>query len=198
MQLAYDGTYYMDNALKEITKTLAETIAIVGLVVFLFMGSIRSVLVPLVAMPVSLVGAAVFMLLMGFSLNLLTILAIVLAVGLVVDDAIVMVENVERHIREGKPKIAAALMAARRALRAVVSMTITLAAVDAAHRLPGRPHRRALPRVRLHARRRRRRLGHRRSHPLAHHERDAGGRLRTRRVARPRFVNHRFDGVRRL
>jgi multidrug efflux pump len=131
MQLAYDGTYYMDNALKEITKTLAETIAIVGLVVFLFMGSIRSVLVPLVAMPVSLVGAAVFMLLMGFSLNLLTILAIVLAVGLVVDDAIVMVENVERHIREGKPKVAAAIIAARELFAPVVSMTITLAAVYA-------------------------------------------------------------------
>ncbi|MEI7658507.1 MAG: efflux RND transporter permease subunit [Phycisphaerae bacterium] len=131
MQLAYDGTYYMDNALKEITKTLGETIAIVGLVVFLFMGSIRSVLVPLVAMPVSLVGAAVFMLLMGFSLNLLTILAIVLAVGLVVDDAIVMVENVERHIREGQPKVKAALMAARELFAPVVSMTITLAAVYA-------------------------------------------------------------------
>jgi multidrug efflux pump len=131
MQLAYDGTYYMDNALKEITKTLVETIAIVGFVVFLFMGSLRSVLVPLVAMPISLVGAAIFMVLMGFSLNLLTILAIVLAVGLVVDDAIVMVENVERHIREGASKIDAAIVAARELFAPVVSMTITLAAVYA-------------------------------------------------------------------
>ncbi|MBL8759412.1 MAG: efflux RND transporter permease subunit, partial [Phycisphaerae bacterium] len=96
MKLAYDGTYYMSNALREIGKTLAETVAIVALVVFLFMGSIRTVLVPLVAIPISVAGATIFMAALGFSLNLLTILAIVLSVGLVVDDAIVMVENVER------------------------------------------------------------------------------------------------------
>ncbi|GJQ28591.1 MAG: acriflavine resistance protein B [Phycisphaerae bacterium] len=129
MTLAYDGTYYMDRAIKEIVSTLAETIGIVALVVFLFMGSIRTVLVPLVAMPVSLVGACIAMLLFGFSLNLLTILAIVLSVGLVVDDAIVMVENVERHIREGKGKLDAALIGARELFAPVISMTITLAAV---------------------------------------------------------------------
>src|SRR5690606_23151605 len=102
-----------------------------ALVVFLFMGSIRTVLVPLVAMPISLMGACVFMALMGFSLNLLTILAIVLSVGLVVDDAIVMVENVERHIREGRGKIEAALIGARELFAPVVAMTITLAAVYA-------------------------------------------------------------------
>ena len=131
MGLAFDGTFYMENALKEITKTLAETVLIVGFVVFLFMGSMRTVLVPLIAMPISLVGACVAMLLMGFSLNLLTILAIVLAVGLVVDDAIVMVENVERHIREGKSRIEAALVGARELYAPVISMTITLAAVYA-------------------------------------------------------------------
>ena len=131
MKLAYDGTYYMENALKEITKTLGETVLIVSIVVFLFMGSIRTVLVPLIAMPISLVGACIFMLLMDFSLNLLTILAIVLAVGLVVDDAIVMVENVERHIREGKGKIEAALIGARELFAPVIAMTITLAAVYA-------------------------------------------------------------------
>ncbi|MBL9119155.1 MAG: efflux RND transporter permease subunit [Phycisphaerae bacterium] len=131
MDLAYDGTYYMRNALKEIGKTLAETIGIVALVVFLFMGSIRTVLVPLVAIPISIAGACIFMYLMGFSLNLLTILAIVLSVGLVVDDAIVMVENVERHVREGHGRIHAALMGARELLSPVVSMTITLAAVYA-------------------------------------------------------------------
>ncbi len=129
MTLAYDGTYYMDHAIKEITKTLIETMAIVSFVVFLFMGSIRTVLVPLVAMPVSLIGACIAMLLFGFSLNLLTILAIVLSVGLVVDDAIVMVENVERHIREGRSKVDAALIGARELFAPVVSMTITLAAV---------------------------------------------------------------------
>ncbi|MFM9956946.1 MAG: efflux RND transporter permease subunit [Phycisphaerales bacterium] len=129
MILAYDGTYYMENALKEITKTLAETIAIVGFVVFLFMGSLRTVLVPLVAMPVSLVGACLAILLFGFSLNLLTILAIVLAVGLVVDDAIVIVENVQRHIQQGMDKIEAALLGARELFAPVIAMTITLAAV---------------------------------------------------------------------
>ena len=101
------------DALKEITKTLGETVLIVAIVVFLFMGSIRTALVPLVAMPVSLVGAAIVMIAFGFSLNLLTILAIVLSVGLVVDDAIVVVENVERHVREGKSRIEAALIGAR-------------------------------------------------------------------------------------
>lgn len=129
MTLAYDGTYYMDHAIKEITKTLIETIGIVAFVVFLFMGSLRTVLVPLVAMPVSLVGACVAMLLFGFSLNLLTILAIVLSVGLVVDDAIVVVENVERHVREGKGRIEAALIGAKELFAPVISMTITLAAV---------------------------------------------------------------------
>lgn len=131
MKLAYDGTYYMENAIREITHTLAETILIVGLVVFIFMGSIRTVMVPMVAMPVSLVGACLAMLFMGFSLNLLTILAIVLAVGLVVDDAIVVVENVERHVREGKSRIEAALIGARELLGPVIAMTITLAAVYA-------------------------------------------------------------------
>ncbi|MBX3358806.1 MAG: efflux RND transporter permease subunit [Phycisphaeraceae bacterium] len=131
MKLAYDGTYYMRNALKEIGKTLAETIGIVALVVFLFMGSIRTVLVPLVAIPISICGACIFMVVFGFSLNLLTILAVVLCVGLVVDDAIVMVENVERHVREGDTRVNAALKGARELFAPVVAMTITLAAVYA-------------------------------------------------------------------
>lgn len=129
MQMAYDATVFMTDALHEIAKTLIETILIVGLVVFLFMGSIRTALVPLVAMPVSLVGATVVMAAFGFSLNLLTILAIVLSVGLVVDDAIVVVENVERHVREGKTRLQAALIGARELLGPIIAMTITLAAV---------------------------------------------------------------------
>ncbi|MDX2119422.1 MAG: efflux RND transporter permease subunit [Gemmatimonadota bacterium] len=129
MQMAYDATVFMEDALTEITKTLTETVLIVGLVVFLFMGSIRTALVPLVAMPISLVGAAVVMYAAGFSLNLLTILAIVLSVGLVVDDAIVVVENVERHVREGKTRINAALIGARELVGPVLAMTVTLAAV---------------------------------------------------------------------
>src|SRR5499426_3975602 len=129
MQLAYDATVFMTDALHEIAKTLIETILIVALVVFLFMGSIRTALVPLVAMPVSLVGATVVMWAFGFSLNLLTILAIVLSVGLVVDDAIVVVENVERHVREGRGRIQAALIGARELVGPIIAMTITLAAV---------------------------------------------------------------------
>ncbi|TWU58613.1 Efflux pump membrane transporter BepE [Rubripirellula tenax] len=131
MQLAYDGTKFMRRSLEEISKTLGETIMIVGLVVFLFMGSLRTALVPLVAMPVSLVGATLVMVLLGFSLNLLTLLAIVLAVGLVVDDAIVVVENVQRHIQEGHGRIQAAIIGARELVGPVIAMTITLATVYA-------------------------------------------------------------------
>jgi multidrug efflux pump len=131
MQLAYDGTTFMQDALKEISKTLAETMLIVALVVFLFLGSARTAIVPLVAMPVSLTGAAIIMLALGFSLNLLTILAIVLSVGLVVDDAIVVVENVERHIQLGKTRLEAALASARELVGPIIAMTITLATVYA-------------------------------------------------------------------
>jgi multidrug efflux pump len=129
MTLVWDGARFMREALAEISKTLVETMLIVGLVVFLFMGSIRTALVPLVAMPVSLVGAGIVMYAFGFSLNLLTILAIVLSVGLVVDDAIVVVENIERHIRAGKSRIEAALVGARELVGPIIAMTITLAVV---------------------------------------------------------------------
>ena len=131
MKLVWDSTMFIRNALTEITKTLSETILIVAVVVFLFMGSIRTALVPLVAMPVSLIGAAIFMVAFGFSLNLLTLLAIVLSVGLVVDDAIVVVENVERHVRMGQTRIEAAQAAIRELLGPIIAMTITLATVYA-------------------------------------------------------------------
>ncbi|MBP7143257.1 MAG: efflux RND transporter permease subunit [Opitutaceae bacterium] len=131
MNVGYDATAYIDDALKEIVKTLGETLLIVAVVIFLFLGSIRSVLIPLVAMPLSLIGAMFIMLLLGFTINLLTLLAIVLAVGIVVDDAIVIVENVERHVREGKSPFDAAVLGARELVGPVISMTITLAAVYA-------------------------------------------------------------------
>jgi multidrug efflux pump len=129
--IAYDSTTYIESAIREVRKTLVETILIVGFVIFLFLGSVRSALVPLIAIPVSLIGAVFLMQLFGFSLNLLTLLAIVLAVGLVVDDAIVVVENVERHLREGRTAIDAALVGARELVGPVIAMTITLAAVYA-------------------------------------------------------------------
>jgi multidrug efflux pump len=135
--IPYDSTRYIDDALKEVLRTLTETLIIVVAVIFLFLGSFRSVLIPIVAIPVSLVGAAFIMLVFGFTLNLLTLLAIVLSVGLVVDDAIVVVENVERHIHEGSSPLEAALKGARELLGPIVAMTITLAAVYAPVGLQG-------------------------------------------------------------
>jgi multidrug efflux pump len=129
--IAYDATGYIQNAIHEVVDTLLETVLIVVVVIFLFLGSLRSVLVPVVAIPVSLVGGFFLMQLFGFTINLLTLLAIVLSVGLVVDDAIVVVENVERHVREGMKPLDAALTGARELVGAIVAMTITLAAVYA-------------------------------------------------------------------
>ena len=129
--VAYDATQYISDALHEVVKTLIITLVIVSVVIFLFLGSFRSVLIPLVAIPLSLIGAVFLMQVLGFTLNLLTLLAIVLAVGLVVDDAIVVVENIERHIREGKTPVDAALLGARELVGPVIAMTITLAAVYA-------------------------------------------------------------------
>jgi len=129
--VAFDSTKYIDNAINEVITTLIETVLIVIVVIFLFLGSLRSVLVPLVAIPVSLIGAVFLMQVLGFSLNLLTLLSVVLAVGLVVDDAIVVVENVERNIRDGKTPLEAALMSARELVGPIIAMTITLVAVYA-------------------------------------------------------------------
>ncbi len=129
VNLGYDASEYIANAITEVTKTLGDTLLIVILVIYLFLGSIRSALVPMFAIPVSLIGSIFLMQVFGFSLNLLTLLAIVLSVGLVVDDAIVMVENIERHLREGRSKREAALLGARELVGPVIAMTITLAAV---------------------------------------------------------------------
>ena len=127
--IAYDSTEYISSSIEEVVKTLAETLLIVVLVIYLFLGSLRSVIIPVIAIPVSLIGAVFLMSLFGFSLNLLTLLAIVLSVGLVVDDAIVIVENVERHISEGVAPIKAAMLGARELVGPVIAMTATLVAV---------------------------------------------------------------------
>jgi multidrug efflux pump len=129
--IPYDSTAYIQDAINEVLQTLIETLLIVIVVIFLFLGSFRSVLIPIVAIPVSLIGAVFLMLVAGFTINLLTLLAIVLSVGLVVDDAIVMVENVERHLQMGKTPFRAAEDAARELVGPIISMTITLAAVYA-------------------------------------------------------------------
>lgn len=131
IEIGYDGTLYMRDAIKEIFTTLIETVLLVGIVVVAMMGSFRTAMVPLITIPISILGAIAVMSLMGFSLNLLTILAIVLSVGLVVDDAIVVVENVARHMREGKGRFESALISSRQLLVPVIAMTLTLAAVYA-------------------------------------------------------------------
>jgi len=129
--IPYDSTAYIQDAITEVLSTLTETLLIVIVVIFLFLGSWRSILIPIVAIPISLIGAVFLMLVAGFTINLLTLLAIVLSVGLVVDDAIVMVENVERHLQLGKTRFHAAIDAARELVGPIIAMTITLAAVYA-------------------------------------------------------------------
>jgi len=128
-RVAYDATNYINNAIREVLRTLGDTLLIVVVVIFLFLGSFRSVFIPVVAIPVSLIGGVFLMQSFGFTVNLLTLLAIVLSVGLVVDDAIVVVENVERHLRKGRTPLDAALTGARELVGPIIAMTITLAAV---------------------------------------------------------------------
>jgi len=128
-RIAYDATAYIDNAIKEVVKTLSETLLIVIVIIFLFLGSLRMAFIPVVAIPLSLIGGVFLMQAFGFTINLLTLLAIVLSVGLVVDDAIVVVENVERHLAQGEPPFKAALLGARELVGPIIAMTVTLAAV---------------------------------------------------------------------
>ncbi|WP_152205399.1 efflux RND transporter permease subunit [Marinobacter changyiensis] len=131
VRLAYDASDFIDNSINEVIKTLLEAMVIVLVVVFLTLGSVRAAIVPSVAVPLSLVGGAFVMLLMGFSLNLLTLLSMVLAIGLVVDDAIIMVENVHRHIEAGESRFDAAINGAREMATPIIAMTTTLVAVYA-------------------------------------------------------------------
>ncbi len=127
----FDVAHFVNASIDEVSHTLVEAIVIVIVVIFLFLGSLRAVLIPVVTIPLSLVGTAALMLAFGFSLNLLTLLAMVLAIGLVVDDAIVVVENIHRHIEEGLSPVRAALLGAREIVGPVIGMTLTLAAVYA-------------------------------------------------------------------
>jgi multidrug efflux pump len=129
-EIVYDSTKFISSSIEEVIKTLGESLLIVAIVIFLFLGSFRAVIVPLIAMPLSLIGAFFVMLAFGYSINLLTLLALVLAIGLVVDDAIIVVENVDRHMKEeGKSPMQAALIAARELGGPIVAMTVVLVAV---------------------------------------------------------------------
>ena len=128
--IAYDATEFITTSIQEVIKTLIEALLIVTVVIFLFMGSVRAVMIPVIAMPLSLIGAFFVMLLLGYTINLITLLALVLAIGLVVDDAIIVVENVDRHItEEGKTPLQAALVAARELAGPILAMTVVLIAV---------------------------------------------------------------------
>lgn len=128
-KIVYDSTKFVDSSINEVIHTLIEALIIVTLVVFAFLGSPRSVLIPVIAIPLSLIGTFTMMLMFGFSINLLTLLALVLAIGLVVDDAIIVVENVNRHLEDGMEPVPAALLAARELTGPIIAMTIVLIAV---------------------------------------------------------------------
>ncbi len=128
-QIVYDSTKFVDSSISEVERTLIEALLIVTLVVFLFLGSFRSVLIPTIAIPLSLIGAFTIMLMLNFSINLLTLLALVLAIGLVVDDAIIIVENVNRHLEMGDNPQDAAIAAARELANPIIVMTVVLIAV---------------------------------------------------------------------
>ncbi|MTJ80283.1 MAG: MMPL family transporter [Telmatospirillum sp.] len=128
-KIVYDSTEFVNSSIDEVIHTLVEALLIVTVVVFAFLGSPRSVLIPVVAIPLSLVGTFTMMMMFGFSINLLTLLALVLAIGLVVDDAIIVVENVNRHLEEGAKPYEASIMAARELAGPIIAMTIVLVAV---------------------------------------------------------------------
>ena len=128
-QIVYDSTEFINTSISEVIKTLVEALVIVTIVIFLFLGSFRAVIVPVIAMPLSLIGTFFVMLILGYSINLLTLLAIVLAIGLVVDDAIIVVENVDRHMKEGMKPYDAAIKAARELGSPILAMTVVLIAV---------------------------------------------------------------------
>jgi multidrug efflux pump len=129
--VAYDTSVFIDRSIKSVFSTIAEAIVLVVLVIFVFLRSLRATLIPIVTIPVSLVGAFAVMYFMGFTINTLTLLAMVLAIGLVVDDAIVVLENIFRHVEAGMPRKEAAIRGAKEIAFAVLAMTLTLASVFA-------------------------------------------------------------------
>ena len=185
MQIAYDSTRFIQASLNEVYMSLGLAVGIVVVVIFLFLGSVRAVLIPIVTIPLSMIGAGILMAALGFSLNLLTLLAMVLAIGLVVDDAIVVVENVYRHIEEGKSPAAAALIGAREIAGPVITDDPYLGRGLRADRVSRRRHRRIVSRVRLHPGRIGADLGRHRGYLVADDVLDAAEPRSLRRAASP-------------
>ncbi len=129
--IAYDSSKFVDSSIREVISSLVEALLIVTAVIFLFLGNIRSVIIPLIAIPLSIIGTFWVMLILGYSINLLTLLALVLAIGLVVDDAIVIVENIQRHIEQGEKRFRAALLGAKELAQPIIAITVVLIAVYA-------------------------------------------------------------------
>lgn len=167
-EIVYDSTFFINTSIREVIKTLVEALLIVTIVIYLFLGSLRAVIVPVIAMPLSLVGTFTVMLALGYSINLLTLLAIVLAIGLVVDDAIIVVENVDRHMKQGQSPLDASLLAARELGSPILAMTVVLIAVYVPIGFQGGPDGRAVYGVRVYPGRRRGRLGRGGLEPVAH------------------------------
>src|SRR5581483_7022525 len=128
-QIVYDSTDFINTSIHEVVKTLLEALVIVTVVIFLFLGSFRAVVVPVIAMPLSLIGTFFIMLMLGYSINLLTLLALVLAICLVVDDAIIVVENVQRHMENGMSKLQAAIQGVRELANPIIAISVVLIAV---------------------------------------------------------------------
>lgn len=168
IEKAYDTSVFIRESLRAVQHTIGEAVLLVVIVIFLFLRTVRATIIPLVTIPVSLIGGLALMYAFGFSINTLTLLALVVAIGLVVDDAIVVLENIYRHMEEGLDRIHAAVKGVREIGFAIVAMTLTLAAVFAPDRLYARTHRQAVRRIRLHSGGRRAGLRHRRADTHAH------------------------------
>ena len=158
-RIVYDATKYVNSSIEEVISTLVKALLIVTLVIFIFLASLRSVIIPTIAMPLSLIGAFFIMLVLGYTINLLTLLALVLAIGLVVDDAIIVVENAHRHMEDGLPPLEAAIAGRPRTGLADYRHFRRADRRLCADRLHGRPDRSAFYRICLYPGRRSRRIG---------------------------------------
>ena len=167
-RIVYDATKYVNSSIREVIWTLVEALLIVTAVIFLFLGSVRSVIIPTIAMPLSLIGAFFIMLVLGYTINLLTLLALVLAIGLVVDDAIIVVENVHRHMEAGMQPLPAAIQGARELAGPIIAISVVLIAVYVPIGFMGGLTGALVHRVRLYSCRSRGRVGDHRAHAVAH------------------------------
>ncbi len=197
LAMSYDTSIFIDRSIKAVYSTIAEAIVLVVLIIFFFLRSFRATLIPLVTIPVSLIGAFALMYALGFTVNTLTLLSMVLAIGLVVDDAIVVLENIHRHIEDGMEPNAAAIRGIKEIAFAVIAMTLTLVAVYAPMAFSTGPHGQAVHRVRADAGRRGAGLGLRRADADADDVRQAAASTRDKHGWLYNLLERGFDGLSR-